>query len=752
MFQLKKITINQDFFLERGARGGEFVYAIRLQGYASELDGFLFDYYKAAQGSGLVQLEKLPNPTTDNLDYYTQMVGGEFLLEQGFFSQKLSKWLPRLSPMQNQTIASAMFDTLTELQSAGKNLNILKNVFIKFMCWMYYRLERLLRQLGGSVIPKILYQGAISDNELRMFTVCVKAGCDFLLIDTDSPENYGKLDGGNRCTSPYNLCQLQPFSKEFSVKNLIDTAQSKEKIQSQVRVEKGLNVQCNGWKQMDGISDCKTKHSARGGSKELFFPCFRMICGTEDKVNYEGNVYRFLQEMETSGRKVVTATGLIPPTPTEISQIKRDNYPDVATMCAHLGRNIQYSSSPNLQKQMLHGFLAMLLVDEEFLELKLNRQTSVVIYLLCWMKNVQNELFTSFLQGELGCYVLLHGCFKLEERLFLQWLSCLPTDVLVLAPDLSKQPIAVKHMLVENYTQSLEMEVFPTSGAQAQIGTTAYHAERELDGMLYQDTGIYRAQQFTKATPILLRTMYEEIGILWNQELKFRPNFSTIGGQVHMPVLFAKVSGVKENPTVYWNSIRNLATPETFVITKVPFFTDKRTELHGLAPSFYNRGKLRKQEIMTHSAYEYSYLRNESQEHILDCLEIMLEEKNIKGMGQNGMEFKVIGDILSLDKDILRMIQWFDFTQKNPKIIYIQTTEAMPSVEDAIVLAFLNLVGFDVVNFVPTGYQGVEGHYLRPTMEEHQIGSYAYDLSIPNLNPEANPLKKLGKKIFNRGG
>ena len=74
------------------------------------------------------------------------------------------------------------------------------------------------------------------------------------------------------------------------------------------------------------------------------------------------------------------------------------------------------------------------------------------------------------------------------------------------------------------------------------MGTVAYHAERELDTLMYQDTGMYRNMQYGKANIISLQTMYEEIKILWDQELKYRPDFSVVDGVVNIPVIFAKVS------------------------------------------------------------------------------------------------------------------------------------------------------------------------------------------------------------------
>jgi len=79
------------------------------------------------------------------------------------------------------------------------------------------------------------------------------------------------------------------------------------------------------------------------------------------------------------------------------------------------------------------------------------------------------------------------------------------------------------------------------------------------------------------------------------------------------------------------------------------------------------------------------------------------------------------------------MIQKFDFTKKNPKLIYVIAGETMLSLEDTISVAFFNRLGFDILFFVPTGYQCVEKYFNRNLMEEHQIGEYVFDLRIPKL-------------------
>ena len=74
------------------------------------------------------------------------------------------------------------------------------------------------------------------------------------------------------------------------------------------------------------------------------------------------------------------------------------------------------------------------------------------------------------------------------------------------------------------------------------------------------------------------------------------------------------------------------------------------------------------------------------------------------------------------------------------------------SLEDTIMMAFLNLVGFDIVFFVPTGYQSIEKYYNEKTMEEHQIGEYVYDLNVPNMAMVSLATRsKWRDRIFKRG-
>ncbi len=140
------------------------------------------------------------------------------------------------------------------------------------------------------------------------------------------------------------------------------------------------------------------------------------------------------------------------------------------------------------------------------------------------------------------------------------------------------------------------------------------------------------------------------------------------------------------------------------------------------------------------------------QEHLLDKLQLLLDQKLIRGTFENGMEYTILSVALGMKKDLTRMIQKFDFTKKNPKLVFIHTTEQLISLEDSILAAYLNLVGFDILFFVPTGYQGAEKYYNMKILEEHQVGEYIYDLQIPDFSQISSTARlSWREKIFKRG-
>lgn len=756
MFKHGKISDLDEFFTALSAREGRNVYFYRINGYNSQVDNFIKKIYEAARISGVIIEGKIPNPDEKNLSYYEEIMGLDFKQDKSFIDTSLKKWLPRMSDYQRQSVVEAMYDTLEDMKKHGKNDNILKNAYIKFMCWMYYKFERIVNVLGSDRVPKIVYEGSVSNYELKLLQVLSKAGCDIVLLQYGGDDAYKKLDPESEISDDYKGQGLAPFPQGYSLKTLRDNmraAQAKEKIYG--AAPQYMNC-TNAWITGKGFEDFLKGIPLRGNDSNLYYNCFYRINGVEDKLTYVGDIFRLSEEVKNTKRNVLILENKIPvPTTEEINQIHRKNYNSMEQMLGDLVSNIQYPANAQLQRLMVKAFVDIMSEEEKIPGMNVNRMTGKAVYALCWLKRYQAKLFSNWKMPDVEMLIYLGGCKNENEALFIRMIARLPVDVLILNPNINNRCVLQDRMLYEiNNTETMNLEHFPTEETEVRVGTAAYHAERELDTIMYQDSGMYRDKQHDMANVITLNTMYEEIAILWDEELKYRSGFEVIDGVVNIPVIFAKVSGVKDGLlTDYWSSIKKLITEDTIVIKNGPYID--RLENNPVKPfvtEFYKNGRLNKTIIKNHRAYQYSMLRDETQNYILDKLQLLLERKPITGMFENGTEYTVISVVLNMKKEIVRLIQKFDFTKKNPKIIYINTLEESMSLEDSILMAFLNLAGFDIVFYVPTGYQSVEKHFSRKIMEEHQIGEYMYDLTIPSFDKiPLNTRHKWRDKIFKRG-
>lgn len=754
MFQLGRIEKLHDYFSACSRRREQAVFFYRVAGYSGEVAAFLTQYDQAARTNGVVIEGRIPNPDPKQLDYLAEMMGSDFQLDAGFLTQKLTRWLPRLTGAQREAVVTAMTATLQDLQAHGKNENMLRNAYIKYMCWLYYKFERILGRLGGDELPKILYDGTVSSYELQLLVILARAGADIVLLERAGDAGYLRCDPTSQYAQLYQAPGLTPFPADFSLRQLREQGRQQAERQKLYGAPAGIAPCTNAWMKTPDGKEILTAVRARGDDPKLFYNAFVVQYGVEDKLLFPSDMVAFYQQLKREGRKVCLENGrLPPPTPEEIAAVRRRNHQTAEQLAADLAANLQYPNNQQLQTLIRQAFLDVVLEEDKTVGGNLNRLLNKAVYLVAWMKRYQKDLFQNWQAPEVGVFILFGACSGDNEALFLRLLAKLPVDVLVLLPDLNAPCVLKDPALLDLHKEhSLPMTDFPVEPSQMRVRTAAYQAEREMDSILYQNTGLYRARQHQKAEAVTLQTMYEEIGLLWDQELKYRPGFAAEGDTVTVPVLLEKICGIKDGPILpYWLDIKKLVTPETTLVTKLPWQTGlEANPMKPYATQFLRQGRLQREKIKQHKDYPYGILRPEIQDYLLDKLQVLLDEKLIAGTYQNGTEYTIVSTILGLPKDLLRRIQNFDFTKKNPKLIIISTTEETLSLEDSILVAFLNLVGFDILFFVPTGYQSIEKYFQKPFANEHQLGPYRYDLQVPDFRTLHEGGKSSIRKLFGR--
>jgi hypothetical protein len=170
--------------------------------------------------------------------------------------------------------------------------------------------------------------------------------------------------------------------------------------------------------------------------------------------------------------------------------------------------------------------------------------------------------------------------------------------------------------------------------------------------------------------------------------------------------------------------------------------------MDSLARGFVNRGELNRDAIILNPAFGYGSYRKSLVDHMLDKLQLLLDGRIIKSQSGDYLEETIVATVLSLDNRIVRMIQDFDFVGKSPKVLYIHTNSDPVSIEDAIVLAYLHLIGFDILIFSPTGDQSVERFYNKDIVNEMIVGPYVYDLKPVQISKYVPKSANIFNKIF----
>ena len=885
LFKHIKIQSLDDFFVPLSGRSEKGIYFYRFNKTSDKIDEFIYKYYNAARKSGVVIDGKIGNPTESNLSYYQEIMGMDFQMSMGFISDSLKKWLPRMRAIQRENIAGAIYDVLDGLRRSGKNENMLKNAYIKFMCWLYYKFEGVVEQMNGENIPKIFFVGDIVGYEFMLINILADAGCDVVFVQPHGDVSYLKVDEnlersfeyvGENGAAEQNM--VREFAADFSIKSMLEnhdfkaqrengqgTVSSQAEVQrakshgtiklqsggqetkshgtggSQVDVQniqrqesgipqaeekstkslqnkKSLNIKVqsteadniismadrggsqpkmsykvstrnctNVWIEGNGLDDflqpagvrkerfrklyenerrtekvnnvenAQNLHNIRniennlgngmfsadnaqgyGADKDkIFLNCYVRINGVWDKLTYENELYQFYLSLKAMKRNVVVISELIPkPDVDEIAKIRRGNYRDVFQLVKGLELNINFTENPIVSEFLINSFEDTVYGEADRLGTgaNINKILNKAVYLLCFINRYQTQLFKNFSYDNIPCFIYMGGCNDENEAMFMHFLARTPIDVLILCPNRAERCRLEDNILYDiNYDEQLAIDKFSIQNSGLHIGTAAYHAERELDTLMYNDDTIFRDKQYDKARTVSLQTMDREIKILWETEIKYRPGFSTVDGSVNIPVIFSKFSGVKDgNVREYMIMLKKLMTPETVVVDKVPnILSTDANPIKEYATEFFKNGRLHRDKIKKSRAYRYGFLRDEMQDYILDKLEFLIAQKYIKGTFENGTEYTIVSVALNLPKEVTRLLQAFDFTKKNPKLLYINTSEELLSLEDTIYLTFLHLLGFDVALFVPTGYN-MEKYFNLKLMEEHQLGDYIYDIQIPD--------------------
>ncbi len=806
MLERSTLTTFEDYALPLSRRASPGPFFVRVCAWSPRVQEGIWRFHEMARQWGIIIENRISNPDDGQIGYMQETLGSDFEPTAAFAEDALRRWMPRMSDANRRGFAEALERQYGELKRRGKPEGVLKNLYIKLMCWLYYRFERLMPLLGKEDLPKLLYVGeGITAHELTMLTMLCEMGADVLLVQTRGDEAYLRLDPQSKWSQLYAVPGGVPFPQDFSLKKLRKemsatvnppnvrpgpSAQSKEnapagattrrppepparsrtvgnnpvgsatrrppttpvspsargKIVAENYFAAPAHEMCtNAWMTEADYGQLLTPPPSRGDDPKLFYNGYIRLKGVRDKLDYLNDLHRFYQQLTAAGRAVTAVDGPLPkPEPDELNAIRRrSRYASPEEMIVDLAGNLPADAVDELQRMMQRAFIQVMRYAADA-QPNPNRLLVSGVVLLCRIRRWHGALFRGWKPRDVPVFILLGGCADADDALYVRWLARVPADVLLPVPNLEKPCALADDTLLElEGEESMAVAHFPRDDATMRLSTMAAHAEKDLDTLLYADSGIYRNRQFARGNAVTLRTTYDELFILWDQELRYRPGFDAGADTVNMPVLYAKISGVEGGRLPeYWQKVRQLAEKDALYARQLPLPCVKEEGAYqAMAQKALNNGRINREALKRERRYPFGLLREALQAHIFDKLQLMLDRRLIRGTFVNGTEYTVLSTALSMDKELLRMLQAFDFTRRNPKVVCVDAREGGASLQDAIMLTLLNLIGFDIALFVPTGYQTIERFLADNLPVEHQTGEYIYDLTTPELDaiPQAKP-------------
>ena len=587
------------------------------------------------------------------------------------------------------------------------NLSIIDNFVTKVLLWLGDYGQQINQE--SLYNPKIVYWGSPKTHEVYFLILMSLMGCDVLVLNTSFDDKFTKVDKQNifsMLIKKSNELAIDAFPVKQVEENL--STRSEPPIINDYIIVVKLKRSDHIFKE---IIVPLNKRSGYIGEPYPILPTYFVryigVPCTSDADDWEAEYYNSLYNLNLVFLRSVFylrfLEGIPAPTAAERALIPERliNHP-YKDKYEILEQIFQAKLLIRTHDELLDNTVNKAFVDmvNLFVEQNSNINLSIVLNfslkLVLWLNGYLPKLFTIKSNYEHNPKILFYGPIKPHEIYLLNIFHKIGCDVLfVHSHEEGDKPFHIfdkdkllTHLIKNKY--NLPLASFPEVEQLIRKSTIAYKASKEIEEVIYsEDVGLFKPWQFESYStqPITLKTTYDELKVLWQEPAKFRPEFKVQNKKVYVPNLFAKINGVNESIDTYWQDLKALTlAPNTRLIEDVPF-----------SKISYTKFKL-----------------------------------------------KILLTILTMEDTLIKLIEVFDYPQEIPKVIIYDNEKETFSDDDAILLAYFNLIGLDVVIFTPTNYKTIE-HHLQPSFfDDYQLPYVKYDLTMPALSSIGASTPKLG--------
>ncbi|KDR93997.1 Putative component of 'biosynthetic module' [Peptoclostridium litorale DSM 5388] len=673
------------------------------------------------------------------------------------------------------------------------NMTILKNLCAKLLSWINTtlpKLDEILKSAGDSdkiTLPKIIYMGDIKNHEIYFLIFLSMLGCDVLFVNSmgdcefsmvDKYETYSKLSLNAKTSVEVDYSGIIPsIPKEY-----FNYTESQNIINASLKSSTDIFLD---------ISYPLQKRSGFIAGESPIVPVFfyRVIGISENSDKYYNSIYTLHKKLSSLKGLYLKFEDQIPIPSDKSSAViglgLKNLFEDFDFRNSILWINFlkkqgitnisqNYTINSSFEKNLK---LVLDLYIKNTPDINFTKLKNFCLKMLIWAKKYMDALFSGFdfASTDENAYnpkILYYGDIKLHEIYFLILMSKSGCDVLYINTSSDGEFSAIDKNQAYSKTVTLPkkeaIEPFPKTERISRHETVAYKSSREISNIIYSDEdGFYRPWQFENhnASPVTLKTTYDELKILWNEQARLRSSFKADSTTVFIPNIFSKISGVHDDIGEYAQEIEMFKSAENvFFTSDVPFSnsgfstgtpsgysksgTVKRDNTYPYRFFLGSSGKIEKKALVSSSLYKFSHLKTSLQYAIISKIQYLMDSDILTMDHHEDMKLKILSVILNIDKALLNMIQKFDYPFDIPKFIAYDSSENIFSLEDCIIISFLYLFGFDILIITPTGYNNMEKYINSKYFDVHKLEHVKFDLDIQNVYSYSNLARKKGKSLW----
>ncbi|WP_199880594.1 YceG family protein [Bacillus massiliglaciei] len=379
----------------------------------------------------------------------------------------------------------------------------------------------------------------------------------------------------------------------------------------------------------------------------------------------------------------------------------------------------------------------------------------VITDLVKWLWNHADGLLRDW-DGKSVPAVLWYGDATKSERYFLYFILLAGFDMLIFHPAgtdiFAELDPEGKAMAVQRYPDTREPRPFPEKRPDRKA-TVAYRASKEIEQILHDEQSpIFKPWQYRSHRPVslTLKTTFDELFLMSRERAFIRPNFFVEGNEVHIPSLFAKVSGVTASENEYWEKIEELKSGDlSYFIHTYPIREPVKGNFqyhyqHALGPD----GTLDLEKMMNSVWWRLKQLPLGVQEAVAAGISRVCASPKLKPEPHESPEdtkLFLFTQLTSLPKPFLALLVKFDYPQYVPRaVLYNSGTKGTFDRADAALLLLLKELGFDIILFNPSGLRDIELYIDEKYYDVHLMEHFEFELEYQE------PKVPIWRRIFKK--